>query len=186
MMCRTSILRFPRTMLLPRDQALRFIEAYKAVLLRVLSNTKTPTTNSVNNDLATARSLAREDRGLIESAFTDLAAEGNPIESAVVEAIRSMKVDQWLYMRQTKTFAVFLDKDASCAYAVLALTTPLHQLVGEPPFAMKIGLFEYEGKFVCDGLALNPVALGPGYRNQLTAAYSHIRKAGNFRAHTEA
>jgi hypothetical protein len=173
-------------MLLPREQALRFIEGYKSALLRVLSNTRTPTTDSVNDDLETARSLAKTDSGLIEAAFADLAAEGRPIEPEIVEAIRSMKVAQWLYLRQTKTFAVFLDKDATSAYAVHALTTPLYQLVGEPPFAMEIGLFEYEGQFVCDGLALNPVALGPGYRNQLTAAYSRIRKAGRFRAHTEA
>jgi hypothetical protein len=173
-------------MLLPREQALRFIDGYKSVLLRILGNTKTPTSGSINDDLAAARTLAKADRGLLESALLDLAKKGNTVEPPVAAAIRSMRVDLWLYLRQTKTFAVFLDKESKNAYAVRALTTPLNKLLDEPPFALEAGLFEFEGLFVCDGLAINPVALGPGYRSQLTVAYAQLRKAGKFHAQVEA
>jgi len=49
-------------MLLPREQALRFIDGYKAVLLKVLENTNTPTTRSINDDLASARTLVKSKR----------------------------------------------------------------------------------------------------------------------------
>jgi len=32
------------------------------------------------------------------------------VEPAVIAAIKSMKVDQWVYLRDAKTFAVFIDK----------------------------------------------------------------------------
>lgn len=173
-------------MLLPRGQALRFINGYKSMLLRVLANTGTAETGDVNSDLATARSLGSENPGLFETALSDLAAEGNPVEPAVVDAIRSLKTGLWFYLRHGKTYAVFLDEEAQNAYAVRALTTPLNQLLDEPPFAFETGVFEFEGSFVCDGLVLNPVALGPGYRAQLNAAYTALRKSGKFHARTAA
>jgi hypothetical protein len=167
-------------MLLPREQALRFINGYKPMLLRMLANTGTAETGDVNADLAEARSLGKADPRLFDTALRDLANEGNAVEPAVVAAIRSLKVGLWFYLRQAKTFAVFLDKEMENAYAVQALTTPLDELLDKPPFAMETGVVEFEGQFVCDGLALNPVLLGPGYRAQLNAAYSALRKSGRF------
>jgi hypothetical protein len=167
-------------MLLPREQALRFINGYKPALLRVLANTGTESTGSVNDDLVAARTMVNEDRSLLESSLSNLASEGSPVEPEVAAAIRSIKVGIWLYLKHTKTFAVFLDKEVQNAYAVRALTTPLNELLDEPPFALETGVVEFQGLFVCDGLALNPVALGPGYRAQLKAIYSQLRRAGKF------
>ena len=173
-------------MLLPRDQALRFINGYKPMLLRVLANTATVESGDINSDLAAARTLGKENPALFEKALADLSAEGTPVEPSVVAAIRSLKVALWLYLRQGKNYAVFLDTEAKNAYAVRALTTPLNELLVEPPFAVEIGVFEFEGRFVCDGLALNPVALGPHYGSQLSAAYSALRKSGRFHARAAA
>lgn len=172
----------PQNMLLPREQALRFIEGYKAILLRVLSDTNTPSEGSINESLAEARTLGHAEPNLIEAAIAGLASEDKTVAPTVVAAIRSLRVSQWVYLRHTKTFAVFLDKEIKHAYAVRALTTPLNELLDEPPFAFEAGLLEFEGNFICDGLVLNPVALGPGYRSQLKTAYTLIRKAGNFHA----
>jgi len=104
-------------MLLPREQAFRFIDGYKAVLLRILKDTNTPTTRSVNNDLTSARTLVKADRSLLEAALSELEAEGKPVEPAVAFAIRSLRVEQWVYLSHTKTFAVFLDTGVENAYA---------------------------------------------------------------------
>ena len=173
-------------MLLPREQALRFINGYKPALLRVLANTNTASTGSINDDLVAARALVHGDKDLFEAALADLATEGTPVEAEVAAAIRSIRVELWIYLKHTKTFAVFLDKEARNAYAVRALTTPLDELLDEPPFALETGVFRFQGVFVCDGLALNPVALGPGYRAQLKAVYSQLRKSGKFHARAEA
>ena len=168
----------PEHMLLPPDLSFRFIEGYKAVLLRVLSNADSARTDSVVVDLVTARTHAKAEPGLISQAIKELAALGHQLEPAIVDAIQSMRVDQWVYLRHTKSFAVFLDKDARNAYEVRALTTPLYELIQQPPVFIETGLFDYAGKFVCDGLVQSPVALGRGYKQQLEAAYSAARKAG--------
>jgi GNAT superfamily N-acetyltransferase len=173
-------------MLLPREQALRFINGYKPALLRVLENTNTASTGSINDDLVAARAMVVEDRNLLDVALNDLASEGAPVDPEVVSAIRRIKVGIWIYLKHTRTFAVFLDKEAKEAYAVRALTTPFNELLDEPPFAFETGVFEFQGLFVCDGLAQRPVALGPGYRSQLTAAYSRLRKSGHFHERAEA
>ena len=173
-------------MLLPREQALRFINGYKPALLRVLENTNTASTGSTNGDLAAARALIIEDRNLLEVALTDLASEGAPVDPEVAAAMRSIKVEIWFYLKHTKTCAVFLNEDAKESYAVRALTTPLNELLGEPPFALETGVFEFEGRFVCDGLILNPVLLGPGYRSELKAIYSQLRKSGHFHERAQA
>ncbi|TXH75635.1 MAG: hypothetical protein E6Q88_03340 [Lysobacteraceae bacterium] len=169
-------------MLIARDSALRFIEGYKAILLRVLQHEALPRTRSLVDDLAAARSYAKGRPELIDEAISELQAIGQPVPSDVVTAVKSMKVDRWVYLRHTKAFAVFIDKEVENAYQVRALTTPLNVLVAEPPFSFEMGLFEYEGVFVCDGLALNPVALGKGYKAEFKAAYSAIRKAGRLHA----
>lgn len=169
-------------MLLPRDQALRFIEGYKTVLLRVLEYTQTPRTASLNQDLADARALVSSDPHLVDAALAELASEDHTVEPTVVAAIRTLRLKRWFYLRHGKTFAVFLDKEIKSAYAVRALTTPLNELLDEPPFLIKAGMLEFENHFICDGLVLNSVALGSGYRVQLNAAYTRIRKEGNFHA----
>ena len=170
----------PLKMLLPREHALRFIDGYKAVLLRVLEEANKPTTSSIDNDLVSARSLIKADRGLLEVALTKLEGEGKSVEPKVASAIRTLKVDQWVYLHHTKTYAVFLDKAVENAFAVRALTTPLYELWDDPPFVIEAGLLEYEGHYICDGLFLNPFALGPNYRSQLKSAHARLRKAGKF------
>lgn len=169
-------------MLLPYDQAMRFIDGYKAVLLRVLADAGTPLTDSIEQDLIDARALAHADPERVNAALDGLAAENETVEPTVVAAIRTLRLGQWIYLRHGKTLAVFLDKSNRNAYAVRALTTPLNELVDEPPFLLETGLIEFEGHFICDGLVRNPIRLGSGYRSQLNAAYTHIRKQGNFHA----
>jgi hypothetical protein len=169
-------------MLLPRDQALRFIEGYKAVLLQVLHASGKSSSGSIIDDLASARSLAKDKSELIEDAFSDLSNQAQFIDPTVAQAIRTMKVSQWIYLRHTKTAAIFVDIEVENAFAVKALTTPLFEVAEEPPITFETGVFKYLGNYVCDGIVLNPVLIGPGYKAQFNAAYSTIRKAGCFHA----
>jgi hypothetical protein len=173
-------------MLIARESAFRFIEGYKAILCRVRDDAGLEKSRSITMDLAAARTHAKHKPALIDHAIASLASMGQAVDPEIVTAVKSMRVEQWVYLRHTKTFAVFIDEKVENAYKVRALTTPLYELVDEPPFAFEMGVFEYEGFFVCDGLALNPVVLGPGYKAQFKAAYSEIRKAGRLHVRTAA
>lgn len=173
-------------MLLPRDEALRFIENYKSVLLKALNIAGIANTDSIVGDLARARTEIIASSSLLESSIAELSTMGRQIDSDVLKAIRSMNVSQWVYLQHTKTAAIFLDKEVQNAYAVKALTTPMNQVVDAVPSMFTAGVFQYSGHFVCDGIIENPVVLGPGYKAQFKAAYSIIRKAGHYYAKTEA
>jgi hypothetical protein len=169
-------------MLLPRDQALRFIEGYKSALLTALKLLGVDRTSSVIADLANARAKISADPALVEKAFAELSAQGNQIDADVVQAIRSMKISEWVYLRNLSAAAIFIDKEVRHAYAVKALTTPIQDVVDGPPAMFTAGVFQFAGLYVCDGIVVNAVMLGPGYKAQFNAAYSEIRKAGRFHA----
>ena len=173
-------------MLLPRDKALRFIEAYKSILLTALELVGVERTESIIADLSRARSELLEDSDLLEKSIAGFSAQNGPMEADLVQAIRSMKVSQWVYLRQTKTAAIFIDQKIENAYSVKALTNPIYQVVDVAPSMFIAGVFQYIGCFVCDGIIENPVMLGPGYKAQFKAAYSIIRKAGHHHTKTEA
>lgn len=173
-------------MLLPLESALRFVEGYKAVLLRVLVDEKLPNSPSTNQNLATALRHVKTNPASIDRSIAALKSDGLPIEPAVERAIRSLRFDHWIYLRHTKSYAIFVDVARENAYHVRALTTPLNRIAGPPPLIFETGLFEYEGFFVCDGLIQHPVFIGPGYRSEISAAYTALRKAGNVHAKTSA
>ncbi len=165
-------------MLLPADSAFLFIEGYKKLLLRVLARAHIERTDSIIGDLAKARSHVKKNPEAIDWVIAELNEDGASVDPGVTSGVKGMKVDRWIYLRQTQRCAIFLDKEAKNAYEVKALTTPLEELVGRPPYLIETGLVEYQDHFVCDGLVANPVALGSLYKAQFSAAYSAIRKAG--------
>ncbi len=165
-------------MLLPRDSAMQFIDGYKAVMLQVLAAADLPSTDSITQDMANARTHAMSEPGSIERAMEAIANRGEHLPLTVAAAIRSLRVCRWIYLRHTRSFAVFLDEALENAYEVRALTTPLNELIDEPPMVFEAGLFIYEGLFVCDGIVLEPVLLGAGYAAEFKAAYTALRQAG--------
>jgi len=165
-------------MLLPHDQAMRFIEAYKAALLEVLAMEHIEQTGSVIENLAKARDLVAKAPDLLDGAIKRTTNQGIQIEPDVLLAIRSLRVSHWVFLRQNRISAIFIDQAVQNSYSVKALTTPLDQVVSPVPCVFKAGVFTFLGYHVCDGIIQDFVGLGPGYRSQFNAAYAQIRTAG--------
>lgn len=109
-------------MLLDPESAKWFIAGYSAVLLEILRNIKAQTTRNMIGDLAKARGHLKNHPAAIEDALRTLHDNGHPVQPRVVAAIRSIQVDQWVYLRSTTRYAVFIDSATENAYAVLGLT----------------------------------------------------------------
>lgn len=167
-------------MLLAPESASRFINSYKSILLEVLRAIGQSPTNNVIQDLARARKHCAVHPGAMSTATAVLQDSGQTLDAEVIRSLGTLKVEQWVYLRHTTRYAIFLDKAVKNAYAVKALTTPIHLVVGGQAAAFETGLVEFEDQFVCDGIVMGPVFLGPGYRAQFNAVYSELRKAGNF------
>ncbi len=168
------------TMLLAPESASRFINNYKTILLEVLRAMGESPTGNVVHDLARARTHCTQHPEAMATAISTLQDAGHALDAEVVRSVNTLKVAQWVYLRHTTRYAIFLDKAVKNAYAVKALTTPIHLVVGGQAAAFETGLVEFEDQFVCDGIVLGPVFLGPGYRAEFNAMYSDLRKSEHF------
>ena len=119
------------------------------------------------------------------TALTTLELAGTAIAPDVQRALKSLRIAQWVYLRSTMRYAIFLDQAASEAYAVLGLNNSVEEIVGTSAVAFEAGLFSFGGRYVCDGIIQAPILLGPGYRRQFSASFADIRKRGRFHAKPE-
>ena len=166
-------------MLIPHESALLFIEGYKKVLFRILADAGLLKTKSTQRDLVTARTYASQNPGLIGKTIDALRTLDEPLASSVAGAVRNIQIRRWIYLRQTKRHAVFLDTETESAFEVRALTDPLNVLAHDPPMFVETGVFAYEGMVVCDGLLLTPILIGRSYQDTFNADYTRLRKAGH-------
>lgn len=142
---------------------MRFIDGYKAVLLEVFRTAGSRRTKNLIDDLADARSYAAINAKALDSAIDTVKARGE-LSGEVEDAVRSLKVGRWFHLRHTTRYALLLDEAVENAYAVKALTNPLHEIAGAKAVSFEAGVVEYKSRYVCDGIVLNPVYLGPGMR----------------------
>ena len=130
--------------------------------------------------LAAARDITIATPSIIETAASKLESSGSPVPPEVVYATKSLQLKQWVYLRDTKTYSIFLDPNGKAAYAVLGLTNRLRDILGGSGVSLRTGLVEYSGHFVCDGIISNPAWLGPNYRKDFSANLAVLKKGGNF------
>jgi hypothetical protein len=172
-------------MLIDSHQASRFISAYKAVLLELHHLSGEATHADLITNLASARSYLKGYPDSLGGALTTLELAGTAIARDIQQALKSLRIEQWVYLRSTTRYAIFLDPAANDAYAVLGLNNSVEEIVGTSAVAFEAGLFSFAGSYVCDGIIHAPILLGPGYRRQFSTSLADIRKRGRFHARPE-
>jgi hypothetical protein len=170
----------PQNMLLPHSDAMLFIDGYKAVMLEVLSAAGMLRGRDIVSDIAKARAHATRHPTQSQTRSPPITSRTGPLADDVASAIKSLRVDRWIHVRHTTTYALLVDAKLEDAYAVKALTNPLHEIAGGKAVTFEAGLVEYRGQYVCDGIVLQPFHLGPGIRAELKQAYARIKAAGRF------
>jgi hypothetical protein len=173
-------------MIIEPSAAQRFIEGYKAVLLELHRVSGEPAHKDVIATLASARSYLKENPQSLVSALAKLEAAGTPVASDVQMAIESLRIEQWVYLRRTTRYSIFIDHAVENAYAVLGLTNTITEFVGGTAVTFEAAIFCFEGRYVCDGIVRRPVFLGTGYRAQFNAALTAIKQRGRFHAKCKA
>jgi hypothetical protein len=159
-----------------------FIAGYKRVLLRVAGNTREG--RDVLETLVRARHRAAENAALLDQAFN--AETTPPVDPAVCRAIRTLRIDDYVYLKDTKDYAIFIQASGNSAFGVVGLTERIRDIVGASGVMIETGLVRYRGRFVCDGLVSRLVYLGPGYRKNYGAVYRDLRTQGRFQVECEA
>jgi len=174
-------------MLLDPAAAEAFITGYSRVLRRVAGDVDDRGAGrGMLKVLAQARHRVKQNPALLEQAVAELQASVQPLDEEVLCAIRTLRVDDWVYLRDTKNYSVFIQRSGEFALGVLALTQRMRDIVGGSGVVIEAGVVEYRGRFVCDGLVSRVVHLGPSYRRSFDAAYRALRARGRFEVGGEA
>jgi hypothetical protein len=168
-------------MVIDTATAQRFISAYKDFLDSLLS-AEDKSGKSMLECLAAGRARFAADRSLLVSYRTT-----HPqADAAMLDAIAQSQMGKWVHLKDTRTYSVLLDLDATRAYAVLGLTQPMRAIgmgdnkVMGSGLVIQAALVPLNGRWVCDGLIQDPIWLGPGYRRSYTDSYQALRKNGQF------
>ena len=163
-------------MVIDRLSAQRFIQTYQPFLESLLSEEETQA-NKVLQRLVLAREHFAADRSLLDTyRATHPEADGE-----MLDAIATMRLGRWVYLKDTRAYSLLLDEDGKAGYAVLGLTDRLRVVTGgESGLVMLTALIALNGRWVCDGLIKEVVWLGKNMRSELNAHYQTLRHAGRF------
>ena len=172
-------------MIIDSQSAQIFINGYSKLLAEVhrLSNGKAGM--PLLEMLADAREVIVASPQTIESAMLSLDQKESSVPPEIISAIKSLQLKQWVYLRDTTRYSVFLEPSGKDAYAVLGLTNRVRDLLGGSGVSFKTGVVEFAGHFVCDGIASNPVWLGANYRKDFSANLAILKKEGRFHVSPE-
>lgn len=173
--------------LIDHDTAMHFIEHYQRLLHEVMVHRSFPQDsldqeNSLNA-LMQARNWMLEHPQTLQDALDALHQAKAPVPPDVEQAVRSLRVQRWVYLRDTAHYSIFLpvaaDQDPQ-AYAVKSLTTRLRDMTGCSGMVLSTGLMDYAGSITTDGLIAPVVYLGSNYRESYTEYLAQARALGQF------
>jgi hypothetical protein len=160
--------------------AAQFIHGYKALLLEIELETSGSHARPIIERLVTARKRLYQDRSLLKEALNGVNAKNFEISAAVIDAIEDLKIEQWIYLRDTTRYSIFIHPKGHSAFGVMGLTDPIRSIVGGFGIVVEAGLVYYCGQFVCDGLISRGPFLGPNYRKSYAQTYRSVKADGHF------
>jgi hypothetical protein len=173
-------------MILKPAEAQVFIAGYQAILQMLTARHDIASRDEFLASLMDGRQVLAQEPSAIEVALDKLEDKGVHVEPCVEQAIRTLRLGKWIYLRDTRYYSVFLDSESESALAVVGLTDRLRDLFGGSGVYVETGVVEYAGHYVCDGLFRSLASLGPNYRRSFNEAYAAIRDARRFQRRPEA
>ncbi len=167
-------------MVIDREAANVFIDGYSRLLQSVYLGQGGESGIKKLEALAEGRKAIAADVSVISAAVAELQLAGNPIPSAILDAVATLRLSQWVYLRDTTRYSVFLDINGDEAYAVQGLIQPIRSIFGGSGISFVAGLIEYDNQIVCDGIVESPVWLGPNYKKQYATLLAKAKNRGAF------
>ena len=172
-------------MLIESSQAQHFTDHYQALLghVALVGNLlKTPIDPDRALALMTeARDALAADKSLLDKAAAAMEKAGTPLPQDIYDAAASLRVNHWVYLRDTTAYSVFLETGAiEAAYGVKGLNESIRDIMGDSGAIIDAGLLEFHGQIICDGLIGLGAWLGPGYRSEFNATLTEYRANGLF------
>ena len=165
-------------MVINPQRAAEFIDGYMQFLLYAyrMHNAKGDDL-SLLEKLVSGRANYLEDPKSLEKYLHN---EKQKPSTKIVEAIKSLQVGHWVYLRDTTKYSLFIESEGKRSLAVLGLTQPIKDICGCSGMYIKTGIVCMDGDFICDGLIANTVKLGRGLREEFNDVYRELKASGAF------
>ncbi len=167
-------------MILDKANAQRFIQGYSLIVLEILGGTSRRLRGDFLQLLAKGRAKLVRKPTLLQKAKASLESRSVDLDLEVLQAIESLDVRQWAYLRDTKTHSIFLDTSTDRAFGVLGLTERIRDIIGGSGVVIETGLVRYRGRFVCDGVISQTTWLGPNYKKSFNEKFKALKAEGRF------
>lgn len=169
--------------LTPAD-ARRFIQTYSALMLAVTGIDRESVKGSIIPFLAEGRGKLAENPALFEKAVARLKDRNVGVDPEIVVALRELDLRQWVYLRDTRSYSIFIDVKANRAFGVIGITHGIREIMDGSGLLTTTGLLRYRGRYVCDRVFSQTLWLGPGHRKSWSETLKTIKAHGRF--HVEA
>jgi hypothetical protein len=163
-------------MIVDGPTAATFIRNYKALLLHIAERAQSKP--GVLDRMHIGRRTLLERPVLLESAQLTLKGTPNALDEDFVEALTTLQVKRWVYLRDTRSHSIFIEPSGAAAYAVLGLTNKIKDIIGGVGAYIETGLVRFRGHYLCDGLVAQVVWLGPNYKRDFNAVFRKLRAGG--------
>ena len=156
-----------------------FIEGYKRFLLAV-AKADLAEKGGVLETLVAARRRITGNPVLLRDTLKVAKRLTPDLGAPVLEAIGTLRVESWVYLKDTKSYSVFMDPSGEFAFGVRALTQRVRDIVGTSGVLLETGIVRYCDHYVCDGLVSDVVVLGRNYLRDFTNTYTELKARGRF------
>lgn len=171
-------------MVIDKATAGRFINEYKKFLLAIHQPSPGgPEPQRVIEKLAAARKRFVSNRGLLDEYLRDLEDGTETIDRQMIVAIRSLEFSPWVYLRDLKSFSIFLNEGGEYGYGVLGLNDEIRDITGGSSVYLEAGVVVLDNQYVCDGLIETAVHLGRNMRTSWNERYKELKQSGRFNVH---
>jgi hypothetical protein len=162
-------------MIIDPTLARRFIKHYQDFLASIVDPEESQG-KQVFQIMHLARCRFAADRSL----FATWRAQNTHRDGPILDAIESLQIKRWIYLKDTRSYSVFLSPDTDSAYAVYGLTQRLRDITGYSGLSIETGICRIGTQYLCDGILGQTVQLGPGYLKSFRATYGTLRRDGLF------
>lgn len=164
--------------LLSHHDAQRFMTTYQqvAIALSVLKGKPIPVDPPLV--LAKARKQLQENPELLDRAVAQMKSRRIRADPEVIEALRQMRLGEWVHLKDLKSGSVLIDIQGQEAYCVTGLTQPLGVITGRGVCLLEAALCPFAGRIVCDGILIARCDLGSNLRRNINDLYRKLKAAG--------
>ena len=172
-------------MLIEESLAQRFQDQYQTLLGHVALTSglleKAGKDASGLQLMTMARNELAKKPALLAKAMASMEQAGEPLAQDMQQAIASLRVGHWVYLRDTSSYSVFLETGAlAAAYGVKALSEPFKEFLGDSGAIIEAGLLVFHGQIICDDLISLGAWVGKEYRSEFNATLAEYRTQGLF------